>query len=322
MCQINTEPIISQAAFLDVLIAPSIDYNATSSDVSVDERHRLSIRCRAKGHPPPTIIWRREDNKEINLGQYGGMKYSASKVEGEFLNITQVTRDDMGAYLCIASNSVPPSVSKRIIVRVNFRPKIRVSNQVVGSMLGSDVQLECRCEASPTPTTAWIRSDGHLLTPSAKYLMREEHDSYRTKMKLKIVSLDEKDFGSYKCVAKNAIGEKEGLVRLYEMALPSTPSGGGGNSGGDQSGGGNGNGHNPTFTYSYQGGRNGGNFSDNVFGGDRNNNNNNNLFDSDYQQAASSATASHLLLQSPHFVLVLLTTIGSLSRTLLRWWIT
>ena len=82
-------------------------------------------------------------------------------------------------------------------------------------MLGSDVQLECRCEASPTPTTAWIRSDGHLLTPSAKYLMREEHDSYRTKMKLKIVSLDEKDFGSYKCVAKNAIGEKEGLVRLY-----------------------------------------------------------------------------------------------------------
>lgn len=190
-------------------------------------------------------------------------------------------------------------------------------------MLGSDVQLECRCEASPTPTTAWIRSDGHLLTPSAKYLMREEHDSYRTKMKLKIVSLDEKDFGSYKCVAKNAIGEKEGLVRLYEMALPSTPSGGGGNSGGDQSGGGgNGNGHNPTFTYSYQGGRNGGNFSDNVFGGDRNNNNNNNLFDSDYQQAASSATASHLLLQSPNFVLVLLTTIGSLSRTLLRWWIT
>ena len=85
----------------------------------------------------------------------------------------------------------------------------------MGSTIGSDVQLECRCEASPQPTTSWIRSDGQVLTASAKYQMREEHDSYRTKMKLKIVSLDEKDFGSYKCVAKNAIGEKEGLVRLY-----------------------------------------------------------------------------------------------------------
>lgn len=44
---------------------------------------------------------------------------TASKVEGEYLNITQVTREDMGAYLCIARNSVPPSVSKRITVQVN-----------------------------------------------------------------------------------------------------------------------------------------------------------------------------------------------------------
>lgn len=182
-------------------------------------------------------------------------------------------------------------------------------------MIGSDVQLECRCEASPTPTTAWIRSDGQLLTSSAKYQMREEHDSYRTKMKLKIVALDEKDFGSYKCVAKNSLGEKEGLVRLYgkskefsmlssfnliltflslEIAPPaSTPSGGGS---GDQ------NGHHPTFIYSYQGGRqNGnGNFSDSNFGDQKNS-----LFDSDYQQASSS----NFLYKSPNFA-VLLTTIA------------
>ena len=82
-------------------------------------------------------------------------------------------------------------------------------------MLSSDVQLECRCEASPKPNTNWIRYDGQVLTASAKYQMREEHDSYNTKMKLTIMNLEEKDFGSYKCVAKNVIGEKEGLVRLY-----------------------------------------------------------------------------------------------------------
>ncbi|KAJ6225716.1 hypothetical protein RDWZM_004261 [Blomia tropicalis] len=277
-------------------VAPSIDYNATSADISVDERHRLSIRCRAKGYPSPTIVWRREDNKEINLGLYGGKRYSANKVEGEFLNITQVTRDDMGAYLCIASNSVPPSVSKRIIVRVNFRPKIKVSNQLVGSIIGSDVQLECRCEASPTPATSWIRHDGQVLAPSNKYQLREEHDSYKTKMKLKIMSLDEKDFGSYKCVAKNTIGEKEGLVRLYEIAPPaSTPSGG------DPMW--------PTYIYSYQGRKNGFNRSN------QNQNDDNKNYDySDYQQAASTSTAAlyrcndNLMLLTLSFIITILIT--------------
>ncbi|RZF35368.1 hypothetical protein LSTR_LSTR014654, partial [Laodelphax striatellus] len=41
-----------------------------------------------------------------------------STFEGESLNLTRISRTEMGAYLCIASNGVPPSVSKRIIVDV------------------------------------------------------------------------------------------------------------------------------------------------------------------------------------------------------------
>lgn len=39
--------------------------------------------------------------------------------EGETLEIARISRVDMGAYLCIASNGVPPSVSKRIKVSVD-----------------------------------------------------------------------------------------------------------------------------------------------------------------------------------------------------------
>lgn len=39
--------------------------------------------------------------------------------EGETLDIARISRLDMGAYLCIASNGVPPSVSKRIKVSVD-----------------------------------------------------------------------------------------------------------------------------------------------------------------------------------------------------------
>lgn len=41
--------------------------------------------------------------------------------EGESLELTRISRLDMGAYLCIASNGVPPSVSKRIKVSVDCK---------------------------------------------------------------------------------------------------------------------------------------------------------------------------------------------------------
>lgn len=43
--------------------------------------------------------------------------------EGELLNISRISRLDMGAYLCIASNGIPPSVSKRIKVSVDCKYK-------------------------------------------------------------------------------------------------------------------------------------------------------------------------------------------------------
>lgn len=42
-------------------------------------------------------------------------------VEGEKLSLTGVLRSDMGGYLCIATNGIPPSVSKRYHVQVNCK---------------------------------------------------------------------------------------------------------------------------------------------------------------------------------------------------------
>ncbi|XP_067120306.1 lachesin-like isoform X2 [Centruroides vittatus] len=222
MCQINTEPMVSQLGYLEVMVPPSVVEDGTSSDIVVEERSKVSLRCRASGYPVPNISWRREDGKDINLGSYGGRRYSAPKVEGEYLNISQVTREDMGAYLCIAWNGVPPTVSKRILVQVNFRPKIRVPNQLVGAAANTDVTLECKLEASPRPLTSWIRSDGMLLLQNRKYELTEEEESYKITMKIKIFELNDRDFGSYKCLAKNTLGEKEGFIRLYEIPPPTT----------------------------------------------------------------------------------------------------
>ena len=44
-----------------------------------------------------------------------------SEYHGEVLKLRRVQRGQMGAYLCIASNTVPPSVSKRIRLNVNCK---------------------------------------------------------------------------------------------------------------------------------------------------------------------------------------------------------
>ncbi|KAI8438354.1 hypothetical protein MSG28_010918 [Choristoneura fumiferana] len=76
----------------------------------------------------------------------------------EVLTLSKVSRSDMGAYLCIASNGVPPTVSKRILIKVHFHPVIQVPNQLVGAPLGTDVTLECYVESSPKSINYWNAS--------------------------------------------------------------------------------------------------------------------------------------------------------------------
>lgn len=70
------QTVLSHIYIYDFSVPPSIVDPDTSSDTSVDERQKLSLRCRASGYPPPTVTWRREDSKDLNLGLYGGKKYS------------------------------------------------------------------------------------------------------------------------------------------------------------------------------------------------------------------------------------------------------
>lgn len=47
--------------------------------------------------------------------------FAVNVVDGEILSITKVSRLHMAAYLCVASNGVPPSISKRVMLRVQCK---------------------------------------------------------------------------------------------------------------------------------------------------------------------------------------------------------
>ncbi|XP_037874711.1 lachesin isoform X2 [Bombyx mori] len=216
MCQVNTNPMISQVGYLQVVVPPNIlDEKSTQSAVAVRENQNISLVCKADGFPTPKIMWRREDGQPISVDR-------RKKVyEGEMLNLQRISRTEMGAYLCIATNAVPPSVSKRIIVDVEFSPMIWVPNQLVGAPAGTDVTVDCHTEAHPRAISYWVY-DNVMVLPTKKYAINTEENSYRAHMKLTVRSLQLGDFGNYRCISKNSLGETEGSIRLYEIPMPSS----------------------------------------------------------------------------------------------------
>nr|XP_023024638.1 lachesin-like [Leptinotarsa decemlineata] len=219
MCQVNTNPMISQVGYLQVVVPPSIlDNQSTQSAMAVRENQNVTLTCKAEGFPIPKIMWRREDEQSAIVERRKRVDFQ----EGEHLNLIRVSRMDMGAYLCIATNGIPPSVSKRIILDVEFSPMIFVPNQLVGAPMGSDVTIDCHTEAYPRAISYWVY-DNIMLLSTKKYGTKITENSYRTHMELTVRNLQIEDFGTYRCISKNSLGETEGSIRLYDMPMTSKP---------------------------------------------------------------------------------------------------
>ncbi|XP_015433825.1 PREDICTED: neurotrimin-like [Dufourea novaeangliae] len=220
MCQINTDPMKSQTGYLEVVVPPDIVDYETSTDMVVREGSNVTLRCAATGSPKPTIVWRREDGQPIFLGK----RENVTAVDGPNFNITKVSRVHMGAYLCIASNQVPPSVSKRIMLIVHFPPVILVPNQLVGVQEGQQLTLECHSEAYPESINYWTKDKHEIVPQGGKYEPIRRENAYTVYMKLTINSVGPSDFGSYKCVSMNSLGDTDGSIKVYPITSSSNSS--------------------------------------------------------------------------------------------------
>jgi len=95
-------------------------------------------------------------------------------------------------------------------------PMIWVPNQLVGAPSGTDVTIDCQTEAYPKSINYWsFRDSKTMLFPNKKYVTSDTEKRYHIHMRLTIRDLSQSDFGNYKCISKNSLGETEGSIRLY-----------------------------------------------------------------------------------------------------------
>ncbi|KAF9410055.1 hypothetical protein HW555_010749 [Spodoptera exigua] len=214
MCQVNTEPMMSQTHQLQVVVPPDIDDDASSSEVLVKEGDNAALRCVASGTPPPNIAWRREDSRHFKINN----QTLVSKWTGQWLNLTGVERVLSGAYLCIATNGVPPSVSKRILINVIFAPSVWAGRVAIRAPSGGSVTLQCTAEAYPVPQVHWTLNGEQRLVNGTKHRLSMTTRGYRHTVSLMVMEMSREDAGAYRCHVENSQGRAQAELFLHFVA--------------------------------------------------------------------------------------------------------
>lgn len=78
--QVNTVPMSYQVGYVEVVVPPDILVEESSSDVIASEGSNVTLRCKAKGYPLPTIKWMREDRMAIPVHDLQQNRYTGKFV--------------------------------------------------------------------------------------------------------------------------------------------------------------------------------------------------------------------------------------------------
>ncbi|MCJ8749980.1 hypothetical protein PDJAM_G00193750 [Pangasius djambal] len=199
---------------LDVLVPPSIIGSGGSRDLYAVLNQEISLECKVKGVPFPTIQWYK-DRKLLFLGD--------PNIEvldrGQVLKIKSARLGDQARYQCSVTNSAGKQ-SRDFNLSVYVPPSIKGGNVTseVTALLHNPVTLECEVRGVPLPAITWYKNGEAILSSrQAQYVDRGHF--------LKISRVQVSDAGHYTCRVTSVAGTADKSYEL-DVYVPPTIAGG------------------------------------------------------------------------------------------------
>ncbi|CAN7984404.1 unnamed protein product [Ixodes hexagonus] len=196
---------------------------AVTETVIVDAGSHAQLECEVDAKPfdEDTVSWRRQGFDMSRTRQ-------TVKDRRAYLTVQNVSREDSGAFDCVAHNGIGEEAVKTANLIVKFRPEIdRNPPQLkAAGKEGGTAELLCRAQAAPNASFAWSR-EGAVITSSSrpdKYdVSVTQTDLVTFESTLSVKDIRSSDYGHYECVARNELGFDSAKVHLDTLSAPDPP---------------------------------------------------------------------------------------------------
>ncbi|XP_059205752.1 immunoglobulin superfamily DCC subclass member 4 isoform X2 [Centropristis striata] len=145
---------------VNVLLASLSKFHQEPSPQTLPAGGAARFECQIEGVPTPVITWEKdkvavpEETRFISL--LNGV-----------LQILEVTKEDEGAYRCVASNSARKDISHEARLTVTTGSTEALNRVVIVAppqnatvVLGRTAVMECMAQGQPKPLVSWSREDG------------------------------------------------------------------------------------------------------------------------------------------------------------------
>ncbi|XP_017149370.1 nephrin isoform X2 [Drosophila miranda] len=198
-CQSHNEVLqrsVHETISLDILYPPKFEGSQTTTFVGV-EGAPFHVELVASGNPMSISYTWTKDGLPITTNTLSGQRLIS---DGPRLNISRLSRNDAGVYICEALNSQGTSLLE-IQVAVEYAPTISSVSEGQSFMAGQPAVLACHIQARPLDAShvRWTR-DGYDL--SSRTTSSFENGTAL----LQIASVERSDIGNFTCIVDNQRG--------------------------------------------------------------------------------------------------------------------
>ncbi|GAB1601970.1 neural cell adhesion molecule 2-like isoform X5 [Argonauta hians] len=214
-------------AEVTILVPPSLEIKVEPK--SHTEGQKVSMVCRGKGVPPPSLIWLNTDKVAFPFDKERDgilVKRTKTKPDQEvILTISSVKAQNSGNYTCVGSNEAGTK-EEAFYLTVKYKPIFVNTPSVAYNWVGNKANITCTAKSLPEAIINWSVNGGKISNTSTYKLFQKPGKELMTGyLQVSVDSSNEnRVFTDYTCEAVNTVASQKMKIALKKAVVPQRPS--------------------------------------------------------------------------------------------------